>query len=510
MQVEPWKALVHSLADSLGQEPTEEVLAKVTAGLKALVAQFQSPDFDSIRSYTLMSIPLTGFFALLSSPSNPLIEGVTKILHYLLRPESYHALDKDFSDYLTEGLQHPNPSVQLLALEQLRKYKSSEGPFGGKYIPWILLLLSSQNVDVVRASEDVLVNVAQTPDNLHLVFATENQEAMAPMMKDSTIRFRVYDLFVGISLASPEALEICSHYGILGELCAEAQSPDLLRRLSALDIYQKLAHSPEGFAYMQSKFVFSPYLDLMSKETESSDIQITLVSCSTIEFFAKFIDYQHVDFAEFQAETLLFDVMGKLLNSDNSDIKSSAVMALGHIGSQPRGLSLVAQHPSHLLDRLAEEYNDAWQKYTLACLQAIALIFEAGNDNSLEIAQITEQFYSRIDKSRALGEWVKYAKQDTADASPFCLRLLTAMAGYTWGRKEMLANHLFMAYLFNRSANRAHDRKVQKHQLVERLYMMDHAHPVFDENVHQVLARYIKDGAFYIPAEAAVASQSSQ
>ncbi|KAJ1970273.1 26S proteasome non-ATPase regulatory subunit 5, partial [Dimargaris verticillata] len=242
MHSEPWKPVIRHLADSLTQDPTAQVVEGILQDLTQLEDFFKAhssdQDGDNIRSYALNTISLSAYFALLASNHRPLVTKVTKVIHYLVLPVSYQVLDRDYTEYLVEGLQHPNPTVQRLVLAQLSKYTPTEGPFAGKYVPWVMLLLKSSDALVVKETHDLLVSLGRTMDNLHTLLCPENIETLMTILKDSSVRFRIYDVFVAIALTSEQALQYCADHAVFNQLFQEATSSDLLCRLGALNVYR--------------------------------------------------------------------------------------------------------------------------------------------------------------------------------------------------------------------------------------------------------------------------------
>ncbi|KAJ1660564.1 hypothetical protein IWQ61_000527 [Dispira simplex] len=515
MKFEPWKPVVDALRAALSHsEPTETEMQAVVTQLACLRDLLQAhpndPDNASIRSYTLMNVDLPSFFVLLGSNQPTLVERTVKVIRLLLLPLTYTALDQDYREYIFQGLQAGNPETVLLGIRELSKYDPSSDPtFGPYYLPWLLKLLESDQGEVVRASHQLLVRVCQQPANLENFVTTDNQEIMAALMKSSTVCFRIYDLFVDIALQSDAQFERCrAETVIFRDLGQEATSDDLLRRLSALEVYFKLCETTYGYAFLQGLGIFPAYTELLADPEPR--LETILVQCSAVQFFARLIDYDHVDFTQLEASLGLFDLMETLLTtSPTQDVKNAVVIALGILGLRNRGLILLNDH-NKLLAHFVDEYNHSDHQYALVCLQTLAKIFEPRDPITEKICHITSKVYGRLRATQAIKRWVTLAKMDMDDISPACLQVLEGMAVYEWGRKIMQRTYEFMTYLLDRNSNRNYINKKWKYSLVKILHEKDQeaASPVFENNVHQLLDKYVKEGPFYVTREAAVMLES--
>ncbi|KAJ1915991.1 hypothetical protein IWQ60_008259 [Tieghemiomyces parasiticus] len=514
MQNEPWKPIVQTLAGALGQTPDATVLDKVLRNLDALCQQFDAnsrgPVYDNVRSFTLEYIPLPSVFALLTTEHTALIEKVVGLLERLLAPIRYPGLDADFTEYLIAGLQHPHPAVQALALDQLSKYQPEDNEFAGKYVPWVLLLLSSNHGQVVKAAQELLIKVARYPSNLEALLSTDNQEIIQPLLNDDTVRFRVFELFARIAQQSLAAFEACARSEVLLRLCQEARNPDLICRLSALEAFDKLAATPAGHRFLYNHDVYSAYADIL-RAIHDDDVSIVLTQCSAVQFFAKLAVFPHVEFAALAAEFRLFEAMMHLLGSDNRQLKQCTVVAIGTLGSQAKGLTVMARE-SRLLPRLAEEYSGADADLAVSCIRGLILLLGSGDDTQLAISEILAKLYTEIKYSRTITYWVQHAKRDMEeDMSQVCIGVLGELARYAWGRQALSKNHDFMVYLFDRKANQTHTNKLAKHNLLAAILAADtlpDTPTVFDTGVHDLLTRYLREGPHYVPHEATVATQN--
>ncbi|KAJ1968759.1 hypothetical protein H4R35_006338 [Dimargaris xerosporica] len=509
MRSEPWKPVIRHLADSLTQDPSTQVVKAILQDLSQLEDFFKihssDQDGENIRSYTLDTISLPEFFTLLASNHHPLVTKVAKVIHFLILPVSYQALDRDHADYLVEGLQHPNPTVQRLVLAQLAKYMPAEGPFAGKYVPWILLLLKSPEASVVKDAQELLVSLGRSMANLPTLLCPENAEILIAMLEDASVRFRIYDLFVTIAQTSDQALQYCADHAVFNSLFQEATSSDLLCRLSALDVYRMLCQTTQGFNLVVSSGALTPYAKAV--ESLDMDIDTRLIACSTIKFFANLCAEVDIDLANFTPLNKVLNCLPRLMAESDGDVQEVVIAAVGTIGSTESGLLLLDQQ-GPLLTRLVEKYNEADTKHSTALLRALAQTWTTSVPVPTNRRAIAQSMFDHIQPSRQLPQLVRYAKLDSDEVSTASLQLLRQMAKYSWGRQAMRASSEFMGFILDRRTNQAHENKQYKYAIVEALVDAEQSEPVFDEPVQQLFVGYLREGPFYVPREAAVAFEA--
>ena len=205
-------------------------------------------------------LPLAPLFGNLNCDNVELVRVTSSVLEKLLDLMPLELVCQ-LSTYVEVGLQHSEHSVIELSVRQLKRYCSSAESRSLVLAPTMLHLimqmLDSENLDLSKSAHDLILLISRGDRRSLLV---DRKEVFASdlrllLEKNSTVRFRVYELLIDIGAQSDDALSEVLDLRILQTLLTELESSDVLVQLNCLEMMSQLLTTARGFEYVQSSGV---------------------------------------------------------------------------------------------------------------------------------------------------------------------------------------------------------------------------------------------------------------
>lgn len=230
----------------------------------------------------LPRIPLLAIFACLESTNEVQVESTCSVLNKLLDAlpaSTFHEL----SNFLELGLQHPSMRVVVLCLRQLKRCCSDSSTLPMVLAPTMLhlvtQLMGQEHLEVVKATHAILALLCKEERTRNIILDERRAGFMGDvdhlMRKNSTVRFRVYDLFTEIALSSAAAFKDVCGTGVLTHVTNELADSDILVKLNCLEVLIRLLESPEGYHFIDESNVVKKLHDVL--QTRSADPLASIV-----------------------------------------------------------------------------------------------------------------------------------------------------------------------------------------------------------------------------------------
>ena len=243
-----------SLAASLGTN-TEEDTLEVLSEMETLLMSGSEKDLlPALSKLNMMDI-----FACLQSLVPAQIQVTCSVLERILKllpVDVFHELSR----YIELGLQHPEPVVIILSLHQVRRCCDAPSTLPLILAPTMLhlvtQLLGHESLDVVKAVHSILVKLCSEEKTRRVILVGEQRAGFIGDLEgligvNSTVRYRVYEMLVEISMTSEDAFQEVKDTGILVQLVHELEGSDFLVKLNCIEMLIRLQSSPKGCLFLE-------------------------------------------------------------------------------------------------------------------------------------------------------------------------------------------------------------------------------------------------------------------
>uniref|UniRef100_A0A3P9HWV6 26S proteasome non-ATPase regulatory subunit 5 n=1 Tax=Oryzias latipes TaxID=8090 RepID=A0A3P9HWV6_ORYLA len=464
-------ALIQSLLEEISriEDPVEELQSLKTALLSISVSALR----DSVSGQRLDVI-----FSLLSSNDRQQVELCVEILDRILMALSPLYLVQNYRTELQGGLTHPNETVKILALTQAIKSLSK-------------LSYSKPGLDKLFHSEllKVIKQVMGTSD---------------------IIRYRVYELLVEISSASPISLGYCANSGLISQLLSELTGDDVLIRATAIEMVTSLAHSQHGRQYLAQQGIMDKISNMI--RGAETDPFSSLYLPGLVKFFGNLAimdSPQQVceSYPVFQSK-----VFEMALDTDPAMI-GVALDTLGLLGSTVEGKQVLQktgrENVKAVLLRMSQLASSGATELRVRSLDALSQLLTLMPEQQTEdLLALTESWFLLLSKEPM--EMIRgISTQPFPELHCAALRIFTAIATQPWGQRLMMSTPGFMEFLLDRSTGQTKEAKDSKFELVGSLAGSSTAAEILGSQHYLRLKTYLREGPYYISAVASVSTEGA-
>ena len=230
----------------------------------------------------LPRVPLLAIFACLESSNDSQVESTCLVLNKLLDALPVSTF-LELSNFLELGLQHPNVRVVVLCLRQLKRCCSDPSTLPMVLAPTMLHLVTQlmghEHLEVAKATHVILAFLCKEERTRKVILDERRAGFMGDvdhlMRKNSTVRFRVYDLFTEIAMSSSGAFKNVCGTGVLTQVTNELEDRDILLKLNCLEVLIRLLASPEGYHFIEESDVVKKLHDVL--HTRNADPLASIV-----------------------------------------------------------------------------------------------------------------------------------------------------------------------------------------------------------------------------------------
>ncbi|KAJ2850835.1 hypothetical protein IWW36_001559 [Coemansia brasiliensis] len=471
---------IKQICELLQSDPAPEVIQGLRDAFENLSKQLKAGPFLEVFEATLSSIPFSALFSLLAAPDNKLIVTVAEVTGQLLKPVTWEMVHQTFEEYIVQGLAHPHPVVKTLVLRQFLKCEDKTVPLSDKGI-LMEYLLSEESVATIK----------------QLLAGNASQ------------RFRVYDVVMNAIKSTDSAFEFFRQEGIMDRFLQESDTSDVLVAMNFYELVPTLCQSTVTYEYLDSSAVFKDALAQVHLSKTESSVTSSLLRVSILKLFSRMADVQGISPPDFYGKYAIVPEMAGLIEeSEDMDLKVTAIACIGAIGNSPKALGYLAQEKTGL-DALAAAYKSSYGKLRVECLRAIACIFGYSLSPSGELSQACYDLYTKLDQIQFLVAVTKEIMKGFEDTGIAGLAVIEKMVRHAWGLHEVASYRNIINFLLMRDSSR--EKTVQKWQysVIETIVHVPDAQNEFSEDIWTQLTKYVKDGPYYAAASAQVALDSA-
>ncbi|KAJ2319311.1 hypothetical protein IWW51_003047 [Coemansia sp. RSA 2702] len=481
MPEKEYEANIKQICELLQSDPTPEVIQGLRDAFEALSKQLRAGPFLEVFETTLSNIPFSALFSLLAAPDNKLIVTVAGVTGLLLKPVTWPMVHQTFEEYIIQGLAHPHPVVKSLVLRQFLKCEEKTDPLC-KIGMSMDYLLSDESMSVVRL----------------LLSGNETQ------------RFRVYDVVAAAIGESDSAFEFFRQEGIVDMLVKEGDARDVLVAMNFYELVPTLCESSVPYEYLEAAGVFSDALKQVYKAKDDDSVTSSLMRLSALKLFSRMADAQGISPAKFYERHAIVPELGELvlLPEPGSDLKATAITCVGTIGNNAEALGYLATEKTALA-ALVTAYNSSFGHLRVECLRAITCIFGYSTTPSGAASQACYELYAQLDEGKFLVGLTKEIMKGFEESCVAGLAVIQKMALHAWGLHEIASYQNIVNFLLMRDSARVKTAQQWQFAVVESIVKAPAAKSEFDDDTYARLARYVREGPYFVAATAQVALESS-
>uniref|UniRef100_A0A4W3IT27 26S proteasome non-ATPase regulatory subunit 5 n=1 Tax=Callorhinchus milii TaxID=7868 RepID=A0A4W3IT27_CALMI len=444
------------------------------------------------------------------------IEVCVSILERLLQAVEPLYLAQNFKEQLQNGLQHPDDSVQILALSQIGRIVEDSVAVTAilntpELLKGLIQSIGSERILVAKEAIHSLSRVAQSKAGLDALFMTCTLQDLTNVMATSdVIRYRIYELMVEISSVSPVSLGYCVNSGLLSQLINEMMGEDVLIRANAIEMITALLKTPQGRHYLAQQGVINKISNMIIGA--ASDPFSGFYLPNLVKFFGHLaiMDGPQQICERYPAfvEKVIEMVQGQELTMVGVGLDTLEILGSSIEGKQV--LNKTGSAFQDLLRKLGNLLSGANMDVQSRCLDAVAsLLYLSADQQTDDLLGMMESWFQAL-HSRPLEMFRTMSAQPFPEIHIGALKVFTAIAGQPWGQRLMLATPGFMEYIVDRSVEPDKDSKDAKFELVKTLVGSKTTAEILGNQHYLMLRGYLREGPYFVKTVTAVAVEGSE
>ncbi|KAK1884640.1 26S proteasome non-ATPase regulatory subunit 5 [Dissostichus eleginoides] len=446
-------------------------------------------------------------FSLLHSDDKEQVELCVGILERILLALGPVTLAQSYRVELQGGLTHPNDTVKILALTQIGRMvehpeASTEILNNHDILAATICCIGEEKMDVAKQAIQSLSKLSHSKPGLDKLFQTDLLKVMKDVMATSDIiRYRIYELVVEISSASPISLGYCAKSGFIAQLLGELTGDDVLTRATSIEMVTSLAYTQHGRKYLAQQGI----MDKVSNMIKGADTDpfSALYIPGLVKFFG--------NLAIMDSPQQCNKVFEMALDPDPAMI-GVALDTLGLLGSTVEG--------KQVFHKTGERFKAVWLRMSkiagagatelrVRSLHAISQLLTLQPEQQTEdLLALTESWFLLL-SNQPMDMIRNISTQPFPELHCGAMRVFTAISTQLWGQKLMISTPSFMEFILDRSAGQTKDAKDAKFDLVGSLVCSSTAAEILGSQHYIRLKSYLREGPYYISAVAAVSTEGA-
>ncbi|XP_054612945.1 26S proteasome non-ATPase regulatory subunit 5 [Dunckerocampus dactyliophorus] len=501
-------ASIESLLEEISgvEDPIEELQCLKTALLSIPVSALR--EFISGHRFDVI-------FSLLNSNEREQVELCVDILERILKACSPLHVAQNYMAELQAGLTHPNSTVKILALTQVDRMVEhpdavTEILNSQDILRTVIHSIAEENMTVAKQAIQSLSKLSHSKPGLDKLFQSNLLDVLKDVMaRSDIIRYRIYELVVGISSMSPISLGYCANSGIMSQLLGELTGDDVLIRATAIEMVTTVAHTQHGRQYLSQQGIMDK-ISNMIKGAET-DPFFSLYLPGLVKFFG---NLAIMDSPQQVCETypVFQNKVFEMALDEDPVMVGVALDTLGLLGSTVEGkqvLQKTGDKFKSVLLSISQLASSGATELRVRSLEAISQLLTLQPEQQTEdLLALTESWFRLLSKQPI--EMIRnISTQPFPELHCGALRVFTAIATQPWGQRLMVGTPGFMEFVLDRSTGQSKEAKDAKFELVGSLVTSSTATEILGTQNYISLKAYLKEGPYYVSAVAAVGTEGA-
>nr|XP_055035768.1 26S proteasome non-ATPase regulatory subunit 5 [Misgurnus anguillicaudatus] len=500
----PIESLLNELRES--EDPIEE--------LKTLrTAVFATP-VSGLRE-AVSGARLEILFSLLNTNDKEQIEVCVEILSRVLQTLDPVQLAQNYKTALHVGLNHPNDSVKVLTLTQIgRVIGHVDGVTqmlnSTEILRDVIQCISVESIAVAEKAVAALIELSSTKAGLDALFRSDLLKKLKDVMGTSDIiRYRVYELIVDVSTASPVSLGYCANSGLISQMLDEVTGDDILVRATAIEMVTNLAKSQHGRQYLAQQGVMDKIANMII--AAESDPLSSLYLPALVKFFGKLAIMDSPQQVCEKFPVFLEAVFSMAMTLEPT-LTPVAVDTLGELGKTVEGkqvLHKAGEKFTSVLKKISKITSDGETELRLRCLDALThLLTLPVEQQTDDLLLLTESWFNSL-SSQPMAMIRNISIQPFPEFHCRALRVFTAIGCQPWGQRLMMDTPGFVEWMLDRSVGKGKEAKDCKFELVGAILSSSSTREIFGAQNYLKLKTYVKEGPYYVTAVSTVSTEGA-
>eukprot|EP00026_Physarum_polycephalum_P007792 Phypoly_transcript_07859.p1 GENE.Phypoly_transcript_07859~~Phypoly_transcript_07859.p1 ORF type:complete len:473 (+),score=81.58 Phypoly_transcript_07859:157-1575(+) len=458
---------------------------------------------------------LLQLFAALGNPDEREVEDAYyKLKDFLSKPgNSQYIIANEVVPFLHVGLQHPDPLIRTLTIDQLSICVGS--------IPNSVSFLKQNNLvpsvaaalgddfSVAKKAETFFIELAKQKEGANLIFEETTKSTLDTLMRDEMHQLRVMDLFAEISRLSPELFALSQPF-LTPIVHVFHTTDDVLRKLNFVEIITKISSTNWGVEFVRKAGLLENFMQILTDylNLKKSDAQISRSDSFLTNKIITFIGQAAKDDASisFLSQLPFLDIISAHLEElfthsknyfrENTEV---SITAVGEIGRSQAGLNMIFAHPNLLRHYAAVMLTDDSAILTCAFHSFGELFSRESNSGEME------KIYNQL-PAPFIPHVIKYASKPFEDLRYAAYHFLQGLAYHKWGVKIMMSHPGFFEWLTNRTTENTKPGKEWKFAIIQKIVTRhkDVVEEILGAEKAAELQLYINRGVFFLQPEVAL------
>ncbi|XP_040261962.1 26S proteasome non-ATPase regulatory subunit 5 [Bufo bufo] len=488
-------------------EPLEELKTLKTAALALPL---------SVLRERAPGLRLGPIFSLMNDRDTEQVTLCVAILERFLQASEPLHIARNYKEELQRGLYHPEEGVRLLAISQVgRIAESSEARTeilnNLELLKQLILCIGEDKIAVAKEAATSLARIARSAPGVQLLFGGNLLADLRSVMAVSdVVRYRVYELAVGLSSVSAESLSVCADSGIVPQLLEELTGDDILVRVTCVEMVSALAGTLHGRQYLARQGTIDKISNLIVGA--DSDPFSGFYLPGLVKFFGNLaIMESPQQICEYYPAFL--QKVFHMAEGHETTMIGVAVDTLGVLGSNVEGKQVLQKTGTRFINvfkRIGHHASDGPTELRVRCLDAIASILFLPPDNHTEDLLAMAESWFRCLSTQPMEMFRSMASQPFPELHCRALKVFIAVANQPWAQRMMIESPGFMEYIVDRSVDLDKDSKDAKFELVKALINAKTTAQVFGNQHYLRLRAYHREGPYYVKAVCTVAVDGAE
>ncbi|CAL1567716.1 unnamed protein product [Knipowitschia caucasica] len=454
-------------------------------------------------------------FTLLNSNSREQIELCVEILERILTALSPVHVATNYRAELQGGLQHNSEAVKILALTQIGRiveHPEAVTQILNNYdlLCAVINSIGEEKISVAKQAIQSLSKLSHSKAGLDKLFQSDLLKTIKDVMGVSdVVRYRIYELVVGVSSFSPVSFGYCVNSGLISRLLDELTGEDVLIRVTAVEMVTTLAQSLHGRQFLTHEGIMDQISNMI--RGAETDPFSSLYLPGLVKFFG---NVAIMDSPQQVCETypaFQSKVFEMALDSDPAMI-GVGLDTLGLLGSTVEGkqvLQKTGEKFKSVLVRISHHASIGATELRVRSLEAISQLLSLQPEQQTDdLLALTESWFLLL-SNHPMDMIHKISTQPFPELHCCALRIFTAIASQPWGQRLMMSTPGFMEFVLDRSTSRSKDAKDAKFELVGELVSSSSATEILGSQNCLRLKTYLREGPYYVTAVAAVGTEGA-
>ncbi|XP_018333905.1 26S proteasome non-ATPase regulatory subunit 5 [Agrilus planipennis] len=406
---------------------------------------------------------------------------------------------------LERALNHPNPSVKLMALMEIHRNALDEEIHcqlcrKQSLLESVVKCLGDDDLGVVKNASDVILLLSSTPTGIRQLTSSEMLNAIGKTMSiNEVIKLRFYEVFVHIAAESDGTQRLLESTGLMSQILTDLENTDVLLRINVIEILSKLVVTEHGYKYLESQGVFQKLFQYFNEGSDQLSLQ--LCEPGILRFFGHMAYWKPTEvLSKYQVP------LNRLFhNLESSDFPLVAVSfdILGHIGETNEGkVALDTAGDRKVLravEIVRERLGSLPNEVKLRAMSFLENLFRM-KDSDPKISNLIQKWFNKLGDD-GMDFVFKYVKNPFSEIRLAGLGILNSLCGHHWGQENIKNTPGLVEFLLDR---RVETMKECKEATFDIIYLLSSS-PVFDKITQLRLQAFVKEGPFHVQAITEVA-----